>query len=112
MHGTNGLPYKTVANFYSKILANMSSQLEEKSSVKCFDGHVKTYSHDSSETKTKMTFAVFIPSKADTEKCPVLYWLSGLTCTEQNFITKAGGQRVAAELGLILVCPDTSPTWV
>jgi len=87
----------------------MSSVLENKSSVKSFGGYTKVFTHDSSETKTKMTFAVILPPKAETEKCPVLYWLSGLTCTEQNFITKAGGQRLACELGMIIVCPDTSP---
>ena len=87
----------------------MSTALEKKSSTKCFDGNVEMYSHGSSETNTNMAFSVFLPHKAETQKCPVLYWLSGLTCTEQNFITKAGAQRVAAELGLILVCPDTSP---
>lgn len=87
----------------------MASTLEQKSSVKCFGGFTKVFTHESSETKTKMTFGVILPPKAETEKCPVLYWLSGLTCTEQNFISKAGAQRVAAELGIIIVCPDTSP---
>jgi S-formylglutathione hydrolase len=54
-----------------------------------------------------MRFAVFLPPRA--ERCPVLYWLSGLTCSEQNFITKSGAQRFAAEHGLILVAPDTCP---
>jgi S-formylglutathione hydrolase len=56
-----------------------------------------------------MNFAVYLPPQAATQKLPVLYWLSGLTCTEQNFITKAGAQRYAAEHGVILVAPDTSP---
>ena len=56
-----------------------------------------------------MRFAVYLPPQAETHKLPVLYWLSGLTCTEQNFITKAGAQRYAAEHGVILVAPDTSP---
>ena len=56
-----------------------------------------------------MNFSVYLPPQADSAQCPVVYWLSGLTCTDENFITKAGAQRVAAELGLILVCPDTSP---
>lgn len=88
----------------------MSSTLIQKSSVKCFGGSVKVFTHESNETKTTMTFGVILPPKAEAnEKCPVLYYLSGLTCTEQNFITKAGGQRLAAELGMIIVCPDTSP---
>ncbi len=56
-----------------------------------------------------MRFAVYLPPQAQAGPCPVLYWLSGLTCTEQNFVTKAGAQRYAAEHGLILVAPDTSP---
>ena len=56
-----------------------------------------------------MKFAVCLQPQIESEKVPVLYWLSGLTCTEQNFITKAGQQRVASTLGLALVAPDTSP---
>ena len=56
-----------------------------------------------------MNFAIFLPPQAAERKLPVLYWLSGLTCNEQNFITKAGAQRYAAEHGVILVAPDTSP---
>ena len=56
-----------------------------------------------------MRFGVFLPPQAEAQEVPVLYWLSGLTCTEENFIVKAGAQRVAAELGLALVVPDTSP---
>ena len=56
-----------------------------------------------------MQFSVYLPPAAEAGKVPVLYWLSGLTCTDQNFVTKAGAQRIAAELGLAIVCPDTSP---
>ena len=56
-----------------------------------------------------MRFAVFLPPLAQTQRVPALYWLSGLTCTEENFISKAGAQRVAAELGIAVVVPDTSP---
>ena len=56
-----------------------------------------------------MRFAVFTPPQAEARPCPVVYFLAGLTCTEENFITKAGAQRYAAEHGLILVAPDTSP---
>lgn len=76
---------------------------------KCFDGVQKIYSHFSTETKCTMRFGVFIPPQASLELVPVLYWLSGLSCTEENFIIKAGAQRVAAELGLMIVTPDTSP---
>lgn len=88
------------------------SAITEVSSNKMFGGSQKVYSHESKETKCTMKFGIFIPPQAEDTKCPVLYWLSGLTCTEQNFITKAGAQRVAAELGLIIVAPDTSPRGV
>lgn len=57
-----------------------------------------------------MKFAVYLPPKAvDKTPCPVIYWLSGLTCNELNFIQKAGAQETASALGVIIVCPDTSP---
>ena len=87
----------------------MALLLEEKSSSKCFGGYIKVYTHDSNEVNTKMSFAVYLPPLSESTKCPVLYWLSGLTCTEQNFITKSGFQKYASELGIIVVCPDTSP---
>src|SRR6185503_12445819 len=76
---------------------------------KCFGGVQGVYSHASRETGCVMRFGVFLPPQAEAGAVPVLYWLSGLTCTEENFIVKAGAQRVAAELGLALVVPDTSP---
>src|SRR5229473_2693630 len=76
---------------------------------KCFGGVQGVYSHASNETGCVMRFGVFLPPQAQTGRVPVLYWLSGLTCTEENFIIKAGAQRVAAELGLAVVVPDTSP---
>jgi S-formylglutathione hydrolase len=56
-----------------------------------------------------MIFSIYLPPQAETESVSVLYWLSGLTCTDENFMQKAGAHRVAAELGLAIVCPDTSP---
>lgn len=56
-----------------------------------------------------MNFSVYLPPQAESGRVPVLYWLSGLTCTDENFLVKAGAQRVAAELGIMLVMPDTSP---
>ena len=76
---------------------------------KCFGGVQGTYAHDSAETRCSMRFGVFAPPQGSMGRVPVLYWLSGLTCTEENFIVKAGAQRVAAELGLAIVVPDTSP---
>ena len=75
----------------------------------CFGGWQDVYRHRSETLGCEMNFAVYLPPQAEARKLPVLYWLSGLTCTEQNFITKAGAQRYAAEHGLILVAPDTSP---
>ena len=75
----------------------------------CFGGVQSVYTHASEETGCAMRFGVFLPPQAATDRVPVLYWLSGLTCTEENFIVKAGAQRVAAELGLAIVVPDTSP---
>lgn len=73
------------------------------------DGWQDVYRHTSGVLNCAMNVAVYLPPQAEKEKLPVLYWLSGLTCTEQNFITKAGAQRYAAEHGVILVAPDTSP---
>jgi S-formylglutathione hydrolase len=74
-----------------------------------FGGWQDVYEHDSQLLGGSARFAVYLPPQAAQEPCPVLYWLSGLTCTEQNFITKAGAQAHAAAHGLILVAPDTSP---
>lgn len=79
------------------------------SSAKCFGGYQKVFEHQSDVLKCMMKFAIYLPPQAETKKVPILYWLSGLTCTEQNFITKAGSQRYAAERGLAIVAPDTSP---
>ncbi len=75
----------------------------------CFGGWQDVYRHESKVLGCAMTVGVYLPPQAEHGPCPVLYWLSGLTCTEQNFITKAGAQRYAAEHGVILVAPDTSP---
>ena len=75
----------------------------------CFGGWQDVYRHRSEVLDCDMTVGVYFPPQAAQGPCPVLYWLSGLTCNEQNFITKAGAQRYAAEHGIILVAPDTSP---
>ena len=75
----------------------------------CFGGWQEVHRHRSATLGCDMQFAVYLPPQAATQELPVLYWLSGLTCTEQNFITKAGAQRYAAEHGVIIVAPDTSP---
>lgn len=75
----------------------------------CFGGLQRVYTHQSKITQCTMRFGLFLPPQATKHKVPVLYWLSGLTCNEQNFINKAGAQRIAAKLGLALIVPDTSP---
>jgi S-formylglutathione hydrolase len=77
--------------------------------AKSFEGILEFFEHDSEKTKTPMRFSVFLPPQAKSKKVPALLWLSGLTCTEENFMQKAGAQRVASELGLALIAPDTSP---
>ncbi|WP_374557520.1 S-formylglutathione hydrolase [Thermomonas sp.] len=74
-----------------------------------FGGWQDVYRHRSAVLGCDMAFAIYLPPQAQEGPVPVLYWLSGLTCTEQNFITKAGAQRYAAEHGIAIVCPDTSP---
>lgn len=83
--------------------------IEKRSEHRCFGGQQGYYSHVSTETGTKMNFSVFVPSQASGRKVPALYYLAGLTCTEETFMIKAGAQRLAAQLGLMLVTCDTSP---
>lgn len=79
------------------------------SEYKCFDGKVGFYSHFSPTCNIEMRFTIYQPPQATQKPVPVLYYLSGLTCTEENFMIKAGAQRLAAEYGIMLVAPDTSP---
>ena len=83
--------------------------LETLSRTSCFGGAQGTYSHASSTCDCTMRFSVFVPPGSDGDRFPLLWFLSGLTCTEENATVKAGFQRVAAELGLMVICPDTSP---
>lgn len=76
---------------------------------RCFEGWQQRWRHDSTTLNCAMTFSIFLPPTHGTTPPPVLYWLSGLTCTDENFTTKANAQRVASELGIVLVMPDTSP---
>ncbi len=85
------------------------AKLETLSSQSCFGGEVRSYRHGSDATATDMEFSVFVPAAAANGPVPVVYWLSGLTCTAENFTTKSGAQRYAAKHGLLLVAPDTSP---
>ena len=83
--------------------------METVSETKCFGGNQGVYTHDSEATGTPMTFAVYVPEHTPGEKLPVLWWLSGLTCTHENAMTKCHYHQACAEHGIILVGPDTSP---
>lgn len=87
-------------------------ELESIGESRCFEGRQITYRHRSAVCDCTMRFAVFLPPAAARGPVPALYWLSGLTCTEENFSIKAGAQRYAAALGLALIIPDTSPRGV
>jgi S-formylglutathione hydrolase len=87
----------------------MNKGYKRLSAYKSFGGKVGFYSHTSSTCNCEMRFAVYQPPQVSEKPVPVLYFLSGLTCTEENFMVKSGAQRYAAEYGLMLVAPDTSP---
>ncbi|SFG29343.1 S-formylglutathione hydrolase [Neptunomonas qingdaonensis] len=84
--------------------------IENISRNKSFGGWHKQYNHHSTRLNCQMRFAIYLPPQTLTgAKVPVLYWLSGLTCSDENFMQKAAAQRIAAELGIAIVAPDTSP---
>ena len=85
------------------------SLLEEIGSNLSFGGQQLRYRHHSNILNCDMTFSIYLPPQAKQAPVPVLYWLSGLTCSDENFVTKAGAQQHAAEYGIAIVCPDTSP---
>ena len=84
-------------------------QMEQIGANQCFGGRQLRYSHASQVLGCDMSFSIYLPPQADQGKVPALYWLSGLTCTDENFVTKAGAQRYAAEHGIAVITPDTSP---
>lgn len=83
--------------------------MEKISDVLCYEGRQQRFKHVSATLDCEMHFSVFLPPQAEQGKVPVLLWLSGLTCTDENFVTKAGAQQFAAEHGIAVVAPDTSP---
>jgi S-formylglutathione hydrolase len=83
--------------------------MKEVSHTKCFGGQQQQYEHESLALSCSMRFSIFLPPKAATENVPVLYWLSGLTCSDENFAQKAGAQQYASQHGMAIVAPDTSP---
>ena len=87
----------------------MNQALEIISQTSAFGGVQSVLKHKSDATKTDMEFSVFMPNHSKEFSLPVLFYLSGLTCTWENFTSKSGAQRYAAEHGIIIVAPDTSP---
>jgi S-formylglutathione hydrolase len=83
--------------------------MKQVSANRIHAGSQEVWTHESTVCGCPMRFGIYLPPQAEQGRVPVLYWLSGLTCTDENFATKAGAQRVAAELGIALVMPDTSP---
>lgn len=83
--------------------------MKQVSETRCFGGRQLRFEHDSEVLNCTMQFSVFLPLRAEKAEVPSIYFLSGLTCTDENFSTKAGAQRVATELGIALIIPDTSP---
>lgn len=101
--------YSRVQPIVFSTMAEESRAVTEVSSSKMYDGFNKRYKHWSSICGCHMNFSIYFPPAAATSKVPVLYWLSGLTCTDENFIIKSGVQRAAAKEGIAVICPDTSP---
>eukprot|EP00252_Welwitschia_mirabilis_P018123 TRINITY_DN40327_c0_g1_i1.p1 TRINITY_DN40327_c0_g1~~TRINITY_DN40327_c0_g1_i1.p1 ORF type:complete len:286 (+),score=36.13 TRINITY_DN40327_c0_g1_i1:278-1135(+) len=87
----------------------MAEAPKEISCSKMFDGYNRRYKHYSPTLSCEMTFTIYFPPIAESTRVPVLYWLSGLTCTDENFIIKSGAQRSASKEGIALIAPDTSP---
>jgi len=87
----------------------MDAAIETRDSFLSFGGRLSFHTHPSTETGTRMRFGLYLPPQAERGKVPALYYLAGLTCTEETFLIKAGAVRLAAKFGLALVAPDTSP---
>jgi S-formylglutathione hydrolase len=87
----------------------VSKSIEQIGANQSFGGQQLRYKHQSAVLNCEMTFSIYLPPQAKTGPVPVLYWLSGLTCNDENFVQKAGAQQHAAEHGIAIVCPDTSP---
>lgn len=83
--------------------------MEQIDAHKSFGGQQLRYRHTSAVLNCEMTFSIYLPPQAEQGPVPALYWLSGLTCTDENFMTKAGAQQYAAQYGIAIICPDTSP---
>ena len=98
-----------MTNYYADSLS-ANSKLTQISANRCFDGEQHYYSHDSTATKTSMTFSIYLPDEALAgHRCPAVLYLSGLTCNADNVTHKAHVQKKCSELGMIFIAPDTSP---
>ena len=98
-----------MSNYYADSLS-ANSKLTQISANRCFDGEQHYYSHDSTATKTSMTFSIYLPDEALAgHRCPAVLYLSGLTCNADNVTHKAHVQKKCSELGMIFIAPDTSP---
>ena len=86
-----------------------TQSIEQIGAVQSFGGQQLRYKHQSAVLNCEMTFSIYLPPQTQQGPVPVLYWLSGLTCNDENFVQKAGAQQHAAEHGIAIVCPDTSP---
>ena len=87
----------------------VAKSIEQIGANQSFGGQQLRYKHQSAVLNCEMTFSIYLPPQAKTGSVPVMYWLSGLTCNDENFVQKAGAQQHAAEHGIAIVCPDTSP---
>ena len=87
----------------------MTNTITQVAGNTCFGGQQLRFKHFAETLNCEMHFSVYLPPQANDAGCPVIFWLSGLTCSDENFVQKAGAQRCAAEHGVILVAPDTSP---
>jgi S-formylglutathione hydrolase len=101
--------FKKIVGIIMSLQASSEMSFETKSEQKSIAGIQGVYTHASSSTQCEMEFSVYVPEHAAGEKLPVLFYLSGLTCTQDNVTTKSGFQRYASEHKMIVVCPDTSP---
>ncbi len=83
--------------------------MQKISDIRCFGGHQQRYQHHSGSLNCEMNFSVYLPPLAEQKPVPAIFWLSGLTCSDENFVQKAGAQRYASEHGVAMIAADTSP---
>jgi len=104
-----GIDFRRIVSTFVSITVQDMATLELMSQHRCFNGWQRYYRHVSDEIGLPMQFSAYVPPQAETGRVATLFYLAGLTCTEETFAIKAGAQRLASELGLMLIAPDTSP---